>query len=219
MLKAVIFDMDGLLIDSEPIWQKSEIEIFSKLGVPLTREMCMQTMGLRLDEVIEHWHKRFPWENKPHKEVEKEVVDTVIRYILSEGKAMEGVIETLEFFKAINYKVALASSSCFDIIHAVVDKLGIREYFQVIHSAEKEEYGKPHPAIYISTAHLLGVKPVECIAFEDSFNGLIAAKAARMKAVAVPDAVHFNQARFDFADLKIRSLKEFSNEKLKQLDS
>lgn len=208
MIKAVIYDMDGLLIDSEPIWQKSEIEVFGDIGVTLTREMCIQTMGLRLDEVILHWYDRFRWENPDHKRLEKRIIDTVISYILKEGQALKGVHDSLEYFRKNKIPTALASSSCFKIIKNVVTHLGIKEYFSVIHSAEAEPYGKPHPAIYLTTAQLLNVAPVNCLAIEDSVNGLIAAKAARMKAVAIPDQDHFEDKRFGIADWKLRSLEE-----------
>jgi len=74
MIKGVIFDMDGLLIDSEPLWQEAEIETFTRVGVPLTREMTRETMGLRVDEVVEHWFSRYPWEEPSKKEIESKVV-------------------------------------------------------------------------------------------------------------------------------------------------
>jgi mannitol-1-/sugar-/sorbitol-6-/2-deoxyglucose-6-phosphatase len=217
MIKAAIFDMDGLLIDSEPIWQKSEIEIFGQVDVTLTREMCMQTMGLRLDEVVKHWHEIYPWSGKSLKEIEEAVIDTVVSHIQKEGQALPGVYKTLEILKSMDIILGLASSSSFRIINTIVDKLKIREYFSVIHSAEVEPYGKPHPAIYISAAELIDVPVTKCVALEDSFNGLIAAKAARMKTIAVPEGSCYEQTRFDIADIKLRSLEEFNAEMILNL--
>lgn len=209
--------MDGLLIDSEPHWRAAEIEIFGTLGLALTEEQCMQTMGLRLDEVVRHWHERHPWKQRSLKEVEEEILQAVEDRVNTHGTAMEGVAETLELFRRQNFRIALASSSSLRLISCVLGKLGIREAFEVVHSAEFEEYGKPHPAIFLSTARQLGLPPTQCLVFEDSFNGLIAAKAARMKAVAVPEGEAFAQTRYDIADLKLRSLLEFSLEHLEQL--
>ncbi|CAN5918488.1 hexitol phosphatase HxpB [soil metagenome] len=217
MLQAVIFDMDGLLIDSEPHWRAAEIEIFGALGLILTEEQCMQTMGLRLDEVVRHWHERHPWQQRSLKEVESEILQAVEDRVNLYGTAMEGVAEILELFRRQNFRIALASSSSLRLITFVLRKLGIREAFEVVHSAEFEEYGKPHPAIFLSTARQLGLPPTQCLVFEDSFNGLIAAKAARMKAVAVPEGDAFAQTRYDFADLKLRSLSEFNLDHLEQL--
>ena len=69
MIEAVIFDMDGLLIDSEPLWQEAEIEVLNKVGVPLTVEMTKQTMGLRTDEVINYWHRKYPWETPSQQDI------------------------------------------------------------------------------------------------------------------------------------------------------
>jgi mannitol-1-/sugar-/sorbitol-6-/2-deoxyglucose-6-phosphatase len=217
MLQAVIFDMDGLLIDSEPHWRTAEIAVFGKLGLTLTEEQCMQTMGLRLDEVVRHWHERHPWEGRSLKEVEEEILDAVEDLVNSQGQAMAGVTEVLELFRRQHFRIALASSSSLRLITCVLHKLGIRELFAVVHSAEFEEYGKPHPAIFLSTARQLGLAPTQCLVFEDSFNGLIAAKAARMKTVAVPEGEAYGQTRYDFADLILRSLVEFNLHHLEQL--
>lgn len=214
MKHAAIFDMDGLLINSEPFWQQSEIDLFKTVNIELTRELCMETMGLRIDEVIQYWYSKFPWSNLTHVELQEKIISRVIEYIMDEGKEMDGVHQTIEVVQSRGLKIALASSSHFRIIHAVLDKLKIRKYFEVVHSAEVEDYGKPHPAIYINTAKMLGVEPVNCIAFEDSFNGLIAAKAARMKTVAVPDPDHYKQTRFDIANLKLKSLSDFTSSHL-----
>lgn len=219
MLQAVIFDMDGLLINSEPHWRAAEINIFGKLGLVLTEEQCMQTMGLRLDEVVRHWHERHPWDKMSLKEVEDAIVQAVEDLVNTHGTAMEGVTETLELFRRRNFRIALASSSSMRLINCVLRKLGIREAFEVVRSAEAEEYGKPHPGIFLATARQLGLPPTQCLVFEDSFNGLIAAKAARMKAVAVPEGDSYAQTRYDFADLKLPSLLEFSLEHLEQLQS
>lgn len=210
--------MDGLLIDSEPFWQRAEIEIFRSVGVNLNREMCMETMGLRIDEVIHYWYRKSPWKNMSYEELQGKIITRVIEYIRTEGKVMPGVFETIELLKGNQYKLALASSSHFIIIKAVIEKLKLGTYFEVVHSAEMEEFGKPHPAIYINTARLLGLSPLSCMAFEDSFNGLIAAKAARMKTIAIPDPSHFQQSRFDIADLKLSSLSLFKREHLTLLE-
>ena len=186
MIKAVIYDMDGVLIDSEPLWRKAEIESFSRVNVHLTDEMCRQTMGLRVDEVVEYWFHRFPWENTPHKEIEESIWDNVIKLVREEGTAMSGVKESLEFLKGKGMKLALASTSAMVLINTVIDKLQIRDYFEAIHSAEFEDYGKPHPGVYITTAKKLNLQPQECMAIEDSINGMIAAKASKIKLTEIP---------------------------------
>ncbi|MFN6943515.1 MAG: hexitol phosphatase HxpB [Cytophagaceae bacterium] len=214
MIKAVIFDMDGLLIDSEPFWREAEKIVFREIGIELTDAMCESTMGLRIDEVIKHWYRLKPWKNKCLKEVEVDVLNRMDELIRTSGQAMPGVYEVIKMLDSRGIDMAIASSSSFKLIHAVVNKLNLKPYLKFVHSAEKEDYGKPHPAIYIHTARQLGREPHECLVFEDSFNGLIAAKAARMHTIAIPDAASFAQTRFDIADFKLASLKDFNEQHL-----
>lgn len=103
------------------------------------------------------------------------------------------------------------------LVDVVVDKLDIRHYFKVMSSAEHLPFGKPHPQVFLDCAAGLDVLPEECIVFEDSFNGMIAAKAAKMKCVVVPARDQFSQPRWSAADLKLTTLEEFSNDKLLRL--
>ncbi|MBI9033883.1 MAG: hexitol phosphatase HxpB [Bacteroidales bacterium] len=216
-IKAAIFDMDGLLIDSEPFWREAEIKIFNELGVPMTDAMCESVMGLRIDEVIEHWYNRYPWQSNSLDQVKMDIINEVERLIHLRGDAMDGVIYILDYFKKRNIKIALASSSFYRLIDAVLDKLQIRHYFDVIQSAEKLQYGKPHPEIFIHTREKLGLRYNECLVFEDSLHGVIAAKAARMKVVAVPDPKN-QKAEFCVADAVLKSLNNFSESIGKELE-
>ena len=215
MIEAVIFDMDGLLIDSEPLWQEAEIEVYGQVGVPLTVEMTSQTMGLRTDEVTRHWHKRFPWKSPSQSEVSRILDETVIKRIIEKGQAKDGVDEAIKVCESLGLPMAIASSSPMKLIEAVVAKLGIADKIQTMHSAHNEEYGKPHPAVYLKTANELGVHPEHCLAFEDSANGVISAKAAKMKCIAIPEANARDDKRFGIADIVIHSLLDFAPHMLK----
>ena len=210
-IKAVIFDMDGVLINSEPLWRQAEIETFAKVGLSFTDEMCMQTMGMRTSEVIEYWYKITPWTGKTRKEVEHELMQRVTQLIIDEGDAMKGVVYSLNYFKEKGLKIALASSSATSLITAVINKLQIKEYFEVIESAEFLDFGKPHPEIFIKTAKKLGVHANECLVIEDSFNGVLAAKSAMMKVVAIPDEESRNEVRFVIADYKLDDLEQIKD--------
>lgn len=221
MIKAVIFDMDGILINSEPLWVESEKKVFETVDVHLTDDLCYQTFGMRIQEVAPYWHRKFPWDTsqKSFEQVSNEVIENVIKLINEKGEAFEGVEYILNLFDSKNIPLALASSSPVKIINAVVDKLGIRERFKIIYSAENEEYGKPHPAVYITTAKKMNVDAIDCAAFEDSFNGIISAKAALMKTVAVPEIYNFYNPLFNIADIKLRKLIEFNEEEFNKLNS
>jgi len=214
---AFIFDMDGLLVDSEPLWRIAEIEMLSAVGVPITEEDAIQTTGLRTDEVVELWYSRYPWPDPPKKAIEAQIITRLIALVRERGKLMPGVRETLKAVSDAGYRLAIASSSSSEIIAAVLDTLGISDYFQVAQSAEHEPYGKPHPGVYIEAARRLGVAPWRCLTFEDSPNGVIAAKAARMHCIAVPDPALRNDRRLQAADLILPSLGQFHLGVLEQL--
>ena len=202
----VIFDMDGLLVNSEPFWKIAEKEVFGKLGLNLTDDLLRQVMGFRLSEVVKHWYHYQPWPNPNFEQTERDVLDCVKQLIHQQADAMPGVHEVLTHCKNKNYKIALASSSAMELIDVVIDKLNIRHYFDVVWSAQYEEYGKPNPAIFLSVAKQLNTEPKHCVVFEDAINGVIAAKAARMYCIAIPEEVSYNDPRFAIADIKTQTL-------------
>ncbi len=134
-MRAAIFDMDGLLIDSEPLWRQAEKQVFATVGMTLTEAMCEETMGLRTDEVIRHWRQRFPWSGKNPETVERELVAAVQHLITTQGEALAGVYETLTIFKDAGFLLGLASSSAPCLIEATVEKLSIRDHFDTLCSA------------------------------------------------------------------------------------
>jgi len=209
MIKAVIFDMDGLLIDSEPFWRIAEIGVFQNLGYELTDEMLQATMGMRNDEVVKHWVNHFEIEQANYTQVEIEILAKVQELVEDKGAILPGVIETLDFFKDQQLPIGLASSSPLGMIQSVVDTLGIEKYFKVMCSAEFEEFGKPHPAVFIAAATYLRVEPKDCLVFEDSINGLIAAKAAKMKCITIPAPENYANPKYLLADANFKSLNDF----------
>jgi sugar-phosphatase len=210
MIRAVIFDMDGLLIDSEPIWREAEKDVFATVGIELSDEMCFKTVGLRIEEVVEFWRRQYPWTNRSNEEVKNDINKKVIELILQKGNALPGVEKLMQFFAGKNIPMAIASGSYYEIIDAVVKKLNLQSFLKVIHSAEEETHGKPHPAVFLHAAKKLDIPVWECLVFEDSFNGIIAAKAARMKVVAVPEDIHRGKMYFHAADLILHDLNAFT---------
>lgn len=217
-IKAVILDMDGLLIDSEPLWREATIKIFNEIGVFLTEKQCEETMGFRVDEFVEYWIIKYKLEGVDEKDISRRIVTEVINLIKLKGKIMEGVNELIDLFNKEGIVIAIASSSSTDIIIAVTEKISIKDKIKLFYSAENEVYGKPHPAVYITAAKNLNVSPNQCLAFEDSPNGVLSAKAAKIKCVAVPNGLSMNDKRFGIADLVIPSLKDFTIESLLQLE-
>lgn len=211
MVEGVIFDMDGVIIDSEPLWAEVQNEVFTSLGLEFSEELAKKTIGTGTYDAIDFWYRQQPWQGATYEEVAERIFGGMMDLIRVKGVVMEGLIDVLDFFKAKNIKIGLASGSPLKIIHLVLDQLGIRDRFQVVHSVENEEFGKPHPGVFISAAAKMNVLPIHCMVIEDSFNGLIAAKAARMKAVALLANGQYKESRYDFADLKLKSLTEFKD--------
>lgn len=208
-MQAVIFDMDGLLIDSEPLWREAEIGVFGSVGVPLTDAMCRQTTGLRHDVVVRYWHTRYPWDDPGLEEITQQLLETVERMIVERGKLMPGAEATIALLHKMGLKLAIASSSPMRLIETVVDKFALRAFFCVLHSAEHENAGKPDPAVYLTTMSKIGVEPRFCLALEDSVSGVRAAKAAGARVIAVPDPEAAHRLEFAEADVILSSLEDF----------
>jgi sugar-phosphatase len=209
-LNTVIFDMDGLLIDSEPLWKEAAQEIFPKYNVHLTKEQYASTTGLRMREFVHWWFAQFGVGVDKIPDAEKEIQDTVLYKVKNKGKIMPGVEYIFNFFFSLKFKIGIASSSSENLIQMVIDMCRLRPYLNAIASAEHLPYGKPHPQVYLNCAEALGSAPTSCICFEDSFNGMIAAKAARMKCVVVPEYREHKLEKWGAADLKLSSLKNFN---------
>ena len=207
-IKAVIFDMDGVLIDSEPLWRKAMIEGFASIGVLITEEDCKKTTGNRLKEVVEYWFEKLDILDFLPTEIEHRIINMLVKLINKEGKAISGVIEVINFCNNKNIKIGLATSSSNQLMEAVLEKLKLKNTFKSSISAENMEYGKPHPEVFLSCASQLQISPLECIVIEDSINGVIAAKAAFMRVIALPEQENINNHKFSIADYKLNNMQE-----------
>jgi sugar-phosphatase len=200
--------MDGVLINSEPFWKEVEIKIFASVGIDFVAVGGEKTVGLRIDEVVDYWYALYPWKEKTKAAVVEEIMSEMTREISNKGKSMIGVIKLLEHLKREGFKIGLATSSYEVLLQTTLKVLGIEKYFDVTNSAENLTYGKPHPEIYIKTARDLKSNPENCLVIEDSLNGVIAGKAAKMTVIAVPDGTHSHEPKLLLADKICTDLKE-----------
>lgn len=207
-MKAVIFDMDGVIIDSEYLWRRAMIEGFTEIGIPFTDADCRVTTGMRFKEVIEYWFKSHNYSSLTVSEFDTLVVDKLCLLIKKEGKPMKGVLEAFEFLKINNFKIGLATSSNVELMETVIETLQLGDYFDALCSAQHLTHGKPHPQVFINCAQELGVHASHCLVVEDSVNGVIAGKAAHMKVVAIPEEEQKHNPKFSIADYKLDSLLE-----------
>lgn len=208
-ITAVILDMDGLLIDTEPIWREAEAEVFGGLGIELTEADLLGTTGVEIGEVVARWRtRRGPPDRRGQPtdaEVAGRITDLVVANVKADGEPMPGVPDGIALFRSLGLRLAIASSSPRRLIDAVCDRLGL-DGITVRCSAAAEARGKPAPDVYLAAARGLGAGPESCLAIEDTVTGLTAAKAAGMRCIAVPDPLLAADPRYREADLVVSSL-------------
>jgi HAD superfamily hydrolase (TIGR01509 family) len=213
MINAIIFDLDGVLIDSEPLHCKADTQLLGELGTDPPANYFDRFAG---------WKDATMWEAiKTDYHITKSIDEIMTMQIpiklnlLQEDdfKAIPGIVELLEDIKAVHIPIAIASSSPKIFIEAVVEKIGIRQYFSILLSGEEIERSKPEPDIFFKAALLLNVNPAECLVVEDSKSGTIAAKKAGMKCIGYQN---FNSGNQDLsnADFIVNDIREIDIKKM-----
>jgi mannitol-1-/sugar-/sorbitol-6-/2-deoxyglucose-6-phosphatase len=219
-ITAVILDMDGLLIDTEPVWRAAEARVFASLGISLSEQDLLDSTGQTIAEVVPVWRQRSAGPRQGTEpsdaEVADRITDEVIAYVAAEGTGMLGVTEAIALFRKHGQRLAIASSSPLRLIDAVCQRLGLTE-IEVRCSALDEGKGKPAPDVYLAAARALGMAPANCLAIEDSVHGVAAAKSAGMRCVAVPDPLLAADPGYDQADLVLPSLESLDEPALRRL--
>lgn len=185
--EAVIFDMDGVLVDSEPVYHEWEKDFFRQYGIELPDEVYRCTLG-RSETDVEDFLEKF-WLKEGRSEDFRSLYEAY--YEAPEFPELDyktvlndGVKELLSFCRKEELKTALASSSGMADIKKMLSDCGLQEYFQAVVSGEQFRKSKPDPEIYLYTAKLLNVPPENCVVIEDSKAGISAAKAAGMYTIA-----------------------------------
>ena len=207
---AAIFDMDGLLVDSEPLWDQAELDVMASLGVDITRRHELpDTLGLRID-MVDLWFAQQPWNGPTRQEVTERIITRAIALVEETRPLLPGVHEAVALCKSQGILVGLASASPLHMLEKVLTMFDLRDSFDTLASAEKLPYSKPHPQVYLDCAAKLGIDPLSCVALEDSVNGMIASKAARMRSIVVPAHENQDDPRFVLADVKLSSLTELT---------
>ena len=215
MINAVIFDMDGVMIDSEPLWEKTERILLARRGIDYSPDYRDKIVGLNqrdsgrllvgtfdLDETVE--------------DIINERISILTSIYEEELELIPALVPLLEQLAREGYRLAVASSSPFRVVTFVLDMFSLHNHFLTVVSGDSVGNGKPHPDIYLHTAEMLGVAPAECVAIEDSINGLRSAKGAGMYCIAIPDK-RLTPDQFKSADVILDSLRELTPETIKSL--
>ena len=215
MINAVIFDMDGVMIDSEPLWEKTERILLARRSIDYSPDYRDKIVGLNqrdsgrllvdtfdLDETVE--------------DIINERISILTSIYEEELELIPALVPLLEQLAREGYRLAVASSSPLRVVTFVLDMFSLYDHFLTVVSGDSVGNGKPHPDIYLHTADMLGVVPAECVAIEDSINGLRSAKGAGMYCIAIPDK-RLTPEQFKSADVILDSLRELTSETIKSL--
>ncbi|WES68707.1 hexitol phosphatase HxpB [Superficieibacter sp. HKU1] len=201
MAITVIFDMDGVLIDSEPVWRDVEKKFYLQHhGLTLVDDDFDAFTGMPVMVFLRKLHERHRLPAHDLSLVHDVIVGQVAEKIRQQPRPVPGIFDLLDALRLRNILMSVASSSPLRQIDNVLDTLNIRHYFQAAISAETLAHGKPHPEIFLNAAAMMDADPQNCLVIEDSLNGLIAAKAAGMRALALPAPHQRHDPRFTLAD-------------------
>jgi mannitol-1-/sugar-/sorbitol-6-/2-deoxyglucose-6-phosphatase len=234
-VEAVVLDMDGVLIDTEPVWRAAQSAVFAGFGVALSEEDLLDSTGQPIEELIPVWRRRpvagdgmavragpgltDPGLTDPgltDTEIADLIIDRVIVHVTTEGQPMPGVNAAIALFERCGLRLAIASSSPLRLIDAVCDRLSLTR-IEVRCSAMDEARGKPAPDVYLTAARRLGIAAASCLALEDSPAGIASARSAGLRCVAVPDPLLAADPRYREADLVLQSLTRLDEAALRRL--
>jgi HAD superfamily hydrolase (TIGR01509 family) len=204
LARHVVFDLDGVIVDSEPIHEQATDEYLASLGIPDDEALREDMMGRRVRELTDVLAKRL---GRPPQEVFAERGAIFWRLLERDGpRPMPGLEAAIARLSRAGLELAVATSGTRAYVGFVLERLGVRSAFKAVVSGDDVTLGKPDPETYLLTAGLLGADPADCVALEDTFHGVIAARSAGMHAVAVPNALtagmDFSAADAVVADLE-----------------
>jgi HAD superfamily hydrolase (TIGR01509 family) len=211
VIEAVVFDLDGVLLDSEQVWDSAREQLARERGGRWHENAQRDMMGMSSLEWSRYMHETIGLPEPPA-EINAEVVRRLAELYREHLPVLRGAREAVERMAA-HWPLGLASSSNRELIDLVLEELGVAHLFRATVSSEEVERGKPAPDVYFEAARRLGVDPTRAAAIEDSENGIRAARAAAMRVLAIPNA-HFPPGDdvLAQADVVLRSLDELTIE-------
>jgi len=217
MIQTVIFDMDGVIIDSEPVYFKIDKQMFEELNIAVSFEEHCSYVGTSSQNMWNAIIMKHGIADQAEELMKKEY-SLYLEHLANADdlQPIDGVVELINELYANNFKLVLASSSRMDTIDLVLDKFNLAELFMAKVSGFELVHSKPHPEIFLKSAQLIKSKPAECIVIEDSKNGVTAAKAAGMKCIGFLNPSSGDQDLSN-SDVVIRSFRDLNMDAIKSL--
>lgn len=211
-IEAVIFDMDGVIVDSEPIHERAEREVFLEFGMKVPRGEWDNFRGRKLEDIFSYVRKEYGLGNEPVREMMKKKIERYFEYALTEMRLVPGVLDFLERLQKAkkNYRVAIATSGGRAQQTKILRKFGIEHFFERMIAAEDVTNGKPHPEPYEKATFSLGLSPQKCLVVEDSDNGIISAKSAGCVACGLEGTFSVERLEFAGADFVVKGYTELA---------
>jgi HAD superfamily hydrolase (TIGR01509 family) len=208
MLSAIIFDLDGVLADSEPRWNQIDAKLLGKYGVTYHGEYHENVLGVSYRLAVEFYKKAFGL-SVPTEEMMQCRGEIATEFFANRVDLFPNVKEVLQELRQIKLHLAVATSSVGASARPFLDRHQLTGFFEVIVTGEEVEHGKPAPDIYVCAAEKLGIPADKCLVVEDALPGVAAAKAARMRVAAIPDTRFINPREYEKeADYVLDSLQE-----------
>ncbi len=210
MIEAVVFDLDGVILASEEVWDDVRERLVRERGGRYEAKAQRDMMGMSSPEWSRYIHEELGVPDSPE-EINAEVVRRMTSHYGERLPLIPGAREAVERLAA-RWPLGLASSSNRPLIDAALELAGLARFFRATVSSEEVTRGKPAPDVYLEAARRLGVSPERCAAVEDSHNGIRSAKSAGMRVVAIPNPSYPPEAALGEADVVLRSISELTTE-------
>lgn len=208
MINGAVFDMDGLMFDSERLVYETWQMMMDELGFKYNLDIFKNTIGLRTD-LTESYYNSLYGERFCYKPLKQRSREIFLKRVSEEGVPIKkGLVELLEFLKSNNLKIAVATSTSAQTAHKIIKMAGVYDYFDTFVCGDDVKNGKPHPEVFLTAAEKLSLPPTECVAFEDSINGIKSAYSAGITTVMVPDYLQPTQEIIPMIDCLCNDLTQ-----------